>query len=145
MTRLNIGGVLAFTLLGLYLYAVAASLIQAVACLKAPCSLDDGTALLLQTIGALVSAVVVSELAVTKPGDAPGAGIAAASQLSPRGVMAVKTLAFVYIVAWLVSGVALVIVGIWHPGVPQVSSAGKEWLGFAIASAYAYFGVNPPS
>lgn len=88
MTRLNIGGVLAFTLLGLYLYAVATSLMQAVACLKTSCPLDDGTALLLQTIGALVAAVVVSELSVTKPGDAPGAAIAVASQLSPRGVMA---------------------------------------------------------
>jgi hypothetical protein len=36
--------------------------------------LDDGTALLLQTIGALVAAVVVSERAVTKQGDATGAG-----------------------------------------------------------------------
>jgi hypothetical protein len=144
VSRLNIGGVLAFTLLGLYIYAVIVSLAKAIACPNgSTCTLDDSVALLLQTIGALVSAVVVSELAVTKPGDAPGTGIAAASQLSPSATRSVKTLAFVYILCWLVAGVTLVVVGISHPGVPQVNSAEKEWLGFAIASAYAYFGVSP--
>jgi hypothetical protein len=141
MTRLNFGGVLAFALLGLFLFALVESLLLASSCSTSSCPLDDYTALLLQTLGALVSAVVVSELAVTNPGEAPGTRIAA--DLSAAQGTAVKTLASVYIVAWLISGLFLVVVGSQHPTVPQVLSAGKEWLGFAIAAAYAYFGVSP--
>lgn len=55
-----------------------------------------------------------------------------------------KALAAVYILAWLFSGLALVILGwVQHPTVPQVVSAAKEWLDFAIAAAYAYFGISP--
>ena len=56
----------------------------------------------------------------------------------------VKVLASVYILVWLISGLALVVFG-WarnSEGAPVIAAA-KQWLGFAIAAAYAYFGINP--
>jgi len=73
MSRLTIGGVLAVVLLGLFAYAVVVALQVASNCASQnTCVLSDSIAFLLQTIGALVSAVVISELAVTPPKDAPG-------------------------------------------------------------------------
>lgn len=140
MRRLTFGGLLAFALLGLFIYAVVLALIVAYDC-TSTCSLSDGVAFLLETIGALVSAVVVSELSVTKPKEAPGTRLAEGYSEGQR--TAVKALASIYIVVWLISGLALVIFWVQHPTVPQVASAAKEWLGFAIAAAYAYFGINP--
>jgi len=119
------------------------ALIVAESC-SSTCSLSDAVAAFLETIGALVSAVVISELSVTKPKDSPGTRLADAGGNTPGQKTAVKALASVYILVWLISGLALVVLG-WaqHPTVPQIVSAAKEWLGFAIAAAYAYFGINP--
>ena len=59
MSRLTFGGLLAFVLLGLFVYAVVVALSVAYHC-TSTCSLSDAAAALLETIGALVSAVVVS-------------------------------------------------------------------------------------
>ena len=148
MNRLFFGGVLAIVLLGLYLYALAIALGKALSCsdIAKGCPLDDGVALLLQTLGALVAAVVVSELSVTAPNEAPGTRIAnAVGTPTARQQTTVKSLTALYIFAWVISGLALIVVGwIQHPGVPQVVSAAKEWLGFGIGAAYAYFGVSRP-
>lgn len=58
-----------------------------------------------------------------------------------------KARASVYLVARFVSRLIPVVMGIPHPGVPQVKSAGKEWLEFAFTSADAHFGgkSRPPS
>jgi hypothetical protein len=142
MRRLTFGGLLAFALLGLFVYAVVLALRVAYGC-TSTCSLSDGVAALLETIGALVSAVVVSELSVTKPTDAPGTRLAVEGYSEGQRTT-VKVLVSSYIVVWLISGLALVILGwVQHPTVPQVASAAKEWLGFAIAAAYAYFGISP--
>lgn len=142
MRRLTFGGLLAFALLGLFVYSVVLALTVAYNC-SSTCSLSEGVAALLETIGALVSAVVVSELSVTKPTEAPGTRLAVEGY-SPGQKTVVQVLASAYIVVWLITGLGLVILGwVQKPTVPQVASAAKEWLGFAIAAAYAYFGINP--
>ena len=95
----------------------------------------------MQTIGALVSAVVISELAVTSPGDAPGTQLATADPRVPAGV--VQALVSLYILAWFLSGLGLIVWG-WglHDTVSPATAAAKEWLGYAIAAGYAYFGVS---
>lgn len=112
-----------------------------------PCPLNDAYTAFLETIGALVSAVVVSELSITKPTDAPGTRLAAAGAAAGYSAgqqTTVKVLASLYILVWLISGLALVVLG-WtrNSQVAPVIAAAKQWLGFAIAAAYAYFGVNP--
>lgn len=142
MNRLYFGGLLATALLGLYIYAIVYTINFANHCSGA-CQLGESVSLLLQTIGALVSAVVVSELAVTSPSEPPGSQIANAVPAANRN--AVTWLASAYLVIWLASGLVLVLFG-WvkhENSVPQLASAAKEWLGFAIASGYAYFGVTP--
>jgi hypothetical protein len=142
MSRLTFGGLLAYALLGLFVYVLLLALNAARHC-SSTCSLGEGNALLLETLGALVSAVVVSELSVTKPKDAPGTRLAVAGYSAGQRT-AVKTLVAIYILVWLISGMALIIVGwVQHPTVTQVMSAAKEWLGFAIAATYAYFGISP--
>lgn len=144
MSRLIFGGLLAFVLLGLFVYGVVVAL--SYHC-TAPCSLPDAFTAFLETIGSLVSAVVVSELSVTKPTDPPGTRLAAAGAAAgySAGQQAtVKVLASIYILVWLISGLALVVFG-WarNSEVAPVIAAAKQWLGFAIAAAYAYFGINP--
>ena len=145
MNRLLIGGLLTLVLIFLYLYSLVTALLFASGCTQDTCPLDANVAFLLQTLGGLVSAVVVSELSVTSPGEAPGARISdvAVSNVQQR---ASTFVASAYILVWIVSGVALIILGwIQHSHVPEVVSAGKEWLGFAMAAGYAYFGVSAPT
>ena len=141
MSRLTFGGLLAYALLGLFVYVLVLGLNAARQC-PSTCSLSEGNALLLATLGALVSAVVVSELSITKPTDAPGTRLAVVGY-SPGQATTVKALVALYILVWLISGMALIILGwLQYPTVPQVISAAKEWLGFAIAATYAYFGIS---
>lgn len=143
VNRLVIGGLLAIALLGLFVYGVVVALNTARAQAPVP-PLSDGTMLILETIGALVSAVVISELAVTKPKEAPGTRLAdALTEYSAGQKRAVQVLASIYILVWLISGLALLVIGlVQHPTVAQVNSAAKEWLGVAVAAAYAYFGIS---
>ena len=141
MTRLALGGLFGIILLALFVLAVIRGLNEANTCINAPCVLNDATAYLLGTVGALVSAVVVSELSVTPPTQAPGTRIA---QAFPAASAYVTFLASAYIAVWVLSGLALVIEGwVLHDTVPQVISAAKAWLGVLIGAAYAYFGISP--
>jgi hypothetical protein len=142
MSRLTIGGVLAVALLGLFVYAVVVALQLASNCASPPCVLSDSITFLLQTIGALVSAVVVSELAVTRPTETPGT--LRATSYSDNEKKAVKILTSLYILVWLISGLFIVVLGwVRNTTVPQLVSVAKEWIGFAIGAAYAYFGISP--
>jgi hypothetical protein len=147
MRRVIFGGLIAFLLLALFVVAVILAIIKAHDCSTATtgtCSpLREGVAQLLETVGALVSAVVVSELSTTPPAQAPGTRL---GQVFPVGQRSYVTfIASFYIVVWLLSGLALVIGGwVLYPSVVQVNSAAKAWLGVAIGAAYAYFGISPP-
>ena len=71
------GGVIAVVLLGLYVYLIRFALLIVDCMNNIGCSsytvsdFNDGMAQALSIIGGLVSALVIAELAITKPGEAP--------------------------------------------------------------------------
>ena len=95
-------------------------------------------------IGGLVSALVVSKLAVTKPGENP-----ALTQLSEDASESVKKvstyLTVAYLLGWLVTGLTALIVGvmIFPDSNATLGVIGTTWLGLAVASGYSYFGITP--
>ena len=140
------GGTLAFILLLLYATTVA-YMVSAVIDggkndpVKAP-KFSDGLVSVVTMIGGLVSALVVAKLAVTQPGKSP----------SIRAVTAGGTphwsdvlLSMMYLTVWLVVGLVALIVGVMiYPDVNQtLNDIGTTWLGLAVASGWAYFGLEP--
>ena len=98
----------------------------------------------LSVIGGLVSALVIAELAVAKPGDAP-VRRTLAQDASRLAVRTVSIVAGCYVLVWMGAGLTAVMVGLYHPDrVPPLTTLGQAWLGLAVSSAYAYFGLNPP-
>jgi predicted metal-binding membrane protein len=144
------GGLIAVILLGLYVYAVRTAIVIVNCVFTSGCttvnvaSFTEGMKLSLTLIGGLVSALVIAELAITKPGEAPMARILAPNS-SARAQNVLKIVTFLYLLVWLATGLLGFIVGyIKHPGVLQpLSDLGQSWLGLAIAAAYSYFGIKP--
>jgi hypothetical protein len=143
------GGVIAVILLGIYIHLIS------LACLVASClgtagcstyastSFNDGMAQALSIVGGLVSALVIAELAATKPGDPPGSR-ALVKGASPKSKTILKVVTGIYVLAWLLAGLAAFFTGLYHPReLPPLTSLGQAWLGLAVASAYAYFGIQP--
>ena len=148
-TRLLFGGVIAIILLGLYAYATVYS-IQAALCIgRGPCTsyskdLTDGIVTVLNLVGGLVSALVISQLAITKPRDTPGVGLLA-DDASDTTKNMVKVVALTYLAVWVACGLAALIVGFmkYPTAVPQLTAAAKSWLGLAVAAGYSYLGLKP--
>ena len=148
-TKLLFGGVIAIILLALYAYATIYS-IQAALCLgRGPCTaykpeLTDGVVTVLNLVGGLVSALVIAQLAITKPRDTPGASLLADDASSITKNM-VKVVAVTYVAVWVACGFAALIVGFmkYPDAVPQLNAAAKSWLGLAVAAAYSYLGLDP--
>ena len=144
--KLIFGGLIAFVLLGLYVYCTVYAIL-AVNCLSgAGCraytpDLTTGVVNILTVIGGLVSATVITELALTLPGKAPGARLITAKATAGW----VSAITIFYMMVWMICGVYSLVVGnLLHPDVvPVLTTAGKEWLGLAVAAAYSYFGVKP--
>jgi len=144
--KLIFGGLIAYVLLGFYVYcivyaALAANCISRGGCQAYSGQLTPNLVDMLTVVGGLVSATVVGELALTKPGNAPGARLLSA-KVPSKWVSAVTIL---FMMVWLVCGVYSLVVGsLLHPdAVPALTTAGKSWLGLAVAAAYSYLGVNP--
>ena len=145
--KLYFGGTVAYILLGFYVYSTVYA-IRAVYCLIQPgCTayskdLTSGFVDVLSAVGALVSALVVAELAVTKPGELPGARFLAAANGANKWVSAIGV---AYMLVWLTVGVAIFVVGFMqHPDVvPALTTAAKSWFGIAVAAVYSYLGINP--
>jgi hypothetical protein len=95
-------------------------------------------------IGGLVSALVVSKLAITKPGESP-----ALTQLSEDASEVAKKLSTwltgAYLVGWLATGLTALIVGVmvFPDSNATLGEIGTTWLGLAVASGYSYFGITP--
>lgn len=150
-TRLFFGGLIAVILLGLYAYATVDA-IQAALCIGSggPCPgypnnrLSEGVETVLNLVGGLVSALVIAQLAITPPGDAPGAGLVADSATN-RSKNIVAVIAVTYVVVWVACGLAALIVGYmkYPNAVPQLTAAAKSWLGLAVAAGYSYLGLRP--
>jgi hypothetical protein len=148
MTKLLFGGLVAVILLGLYAYATVYA-IQAALCLgSGPCDayskdLNEGVVTVLNLVGGLVSALVIAQLAITPPGDAPGMALLADDTTAIIKNM-VKVISLIYVAVWLACGLAALIVGfLKYPNlVPQLTAAAKSWLGLAVAAGYSYLGVT---
>lgn len=144
--KLVFGGVVAYVLLGLYVYCIvyavlAANCISLGGCQAYNKDLNPNMLDILTVVGGLVSATVVGELALTKPGNAPGARLL--SNKATGKWASILTIFFMMV--WLICGIYSLVVGsLLHPdAVPALTSAGKSWLGLAVAAAYSYLGVNP--
>ncbi len=143
------GGVIATVLLGIYLHLIGVGY-QVVDCLNtAGCTkltasyFNEGMAQALSIVGGLVSALVIAELAATKPGEAPAAR-ALAPDATARSKMILKWVTAIYILVWIIAGLVAFFIGLYHPkDLPPITSLGQAWLGLAVASAYAYFGIEP--
>jgi hypothetical protein len=107
-------------------------------------SFNDVMSQAMSVLGGLVSALIISELAITKPGEAPAARILVTA--SNRGKNVLRWTTWLYVGAWLVTGAWAFWTGLNHPAVlPALTSVGQSWLGLAVTSAYAYFGLSPAS
>jgi len=146
--RAFFGSLIAVILLGLHGYAVWFA-IKVVNCLVKTCgtytdkSFTVGFQAALSTIGGLVSALVITELAVTKPGEAPAARV---FQMEPNNKYTglLKAVTGAYLIAWVTLGLWAFVVGAMnHPDMLQpLTDLGQSWLGLAVAAAYAYFGIK---
>ncbi len=142
------GGVIAIVLLGIYAWLICVAcgiaLCSGHAC-EAATAFNDMQAQALSVTTGLVSALVVAELAVTKTGEAPAAHMLAADA-SGRAKLLLRWVAAIYLLVWLVAGLAAFIIGMQHPAaLPALTSVGQSWFGIAVAAAYAYLGLKPPS
>ena len=95
------------------------------------------------TVGGLVSALVIAELAITKPGESPAARVLNTNP-SQKAMTILKITTIAYLSVWTLFGLLAFIIGyLQHPGVLQpLTDLGQSWLGLAVAAAYAYLGVN---
>lgn len=143
-TKLILGGVIAFVLLTLYVY-LAWMAISVVGCATPPdchASFTKPMAGALALIGGLVSALVIAELAITKPGEAP-LSRAVSSSTSPTESTIVKVATFAYLGVWTLVGLAAFVTGLNYPDELQsLTDLGQSWLGLAVAAGYSYFGIN---
>jgi len=144
------GGVIAVILLGLYVYTVIVALLVT-SCLSkgTECksytkdSFTSGMSVTMAMVGGLVSALVIAELAITKPGESPVARILDANPSQQlKSILQITTV--LYLLVWTLFGLLAFIVGfLQHPGILQpLSDLGQSWLGLAVAAAYAYLGIN---
>ncbi len=152
------GGLLAFMLLILYSSILIYMMMQVVDCgeaASAACKAIDenqGMIYVVTTIGGLISALVITELAITpageniahrfmEPADA-SAPPPATSEKIVRG--AITTLTYSYLISWVMLGVGALVIGVvLYPEVSiTVRAMGNTWLGLAVAAGYSYFGIK---
>jgi hypothetical protein len=140
------GGVLACILLGIYAFLIW----QAIDVVDQGCNLacqqgkfNEKMAAALLSVGALVSGVIIAELAITRPNQTPGARLLNSSP-SASAVLALKIIVYAYLAVWLICGLAAFIVNLKNLEVHKpLQDAANAWFGLAIAAGYAFFGINP--
>lgn len=115
----------------------------AVACTSNSISLNEGFQFVFTTVGGLVSALVVAQLTVTRPGDAPTIGNFKAE--TGLGQRRTEQVVGAYLLVWMICGFLALVVGVmfYNKVNSTLSDAGTGWLGMAVSAAYAYFGINP--
>lgn len=106
-------------------------------------TVTEGTINIHTTVGGLVSALVVTQLAITPPGQNPSGRLVAETS-SERTRQFFNYVVFFYLGAWVVIGVVSLIVGVMlHPEInATLGNSGSTWLGTAIAAAYSYLGIQ---
>lgn len=145
------GGLIAAVLLGIYVrLLITAYLIVDCAGIsgctaRTPAQFNATMSQTVSVVGGLVSALVIAELAITKPGEAPGGRVLARGASSAAKTW-LKWITLSYVLIWLVAGLTAFMKSIQQPeALPVFTSIGQGWLGLAVASAYAYFGIKPQS
>ncbi|WP_156918381.1 hypothetical protein [Bradyrhizobium sp. Cp5.3] len=141
-------GTLALVLLALYCSSALYLIFKVYAwgACASPSGYEGGYIYVLTTVGGLVSALVIAQLSVTKPGTAPTIGGTAPE--SNLGIYATNTVVGFYLFAWVFTGLAALIVGVMictdpANGNKTITDLGTTWLGLAVTAAYAYFGIQP--
>ena len=108
----------------------------------------DGFSTVLNVVGGLISALVISVLAITPPGTTPTVKAFFPSiqseDVSILSGRIIKVISILYISIWLICGTTALVYGcMQHPNVvPELSAQGKSWLGLAVAAAYSYLGIK---
>ncbi|HEY9131976.1 MAG TPA: hypothetical protein VIM98_09495 [Dyella sp.] len=137
------GGVIAIILLAIYVYLIVDGCIIVGSKGASGLAFNDVMSQTLSVIGGLISALVIAELAVTKPGETPVARILS-PDASDRSKSVLKWISGLYLVVWLLAGLTAFLVGMVNPNQLQpLTSVGQSWFGLAVAAAYAYFGLKP--
>jgi hypothetical protein len=144
----KIGGSIAVALLAIYVYLIVRGCLM-VNCIVAPdCTrwrvqdFNDNMTQYLAELAGLVSALVIAELAITRPGEVPATRMLAAdaSEAMKRRLRIVTT---TYLIVWFLAGFTAFMIGMSYPhALPQLTGVGQSWIGIAITAAYAYFGVG---
>ena len=98
----------------------------------------------LALISGLVSALVITEFAVTKPGNFPAMRLVSDS-VSAKVQKVLKWVIGLYICVWIAAGLnAFIVAFLGNPDVLEpITNLGQAWLGIAVGAGYAYLGVNP--
>ena len=100
----------------------------------------------LALVAGLVSALVVAELAITKSGEIPKAGLLGMVSQNERKSLG-QIISIIYLFVWLVTGLAAFYFGFLiveddSASLASLSNLGQSWLGVAVGAAYAYFGLE---
>ena len=137
----------AIVLLLLVLYVLlAGSAVNLLDCTPQPACLkdfSDSMTTYLALIGGLVSAVAITELAITVPKKQPFSRFLP-DTAGKTARITLGVLTFLYLSAWL--GVGLwVLVATWQrpDALPALTALSKSWISLAVAAGYAYFGIQP--
>jgi hypothetical protein len=152
------GGIVAYVLLLLYAGTVISMTIGVIqhGMAEAPRDRDGktlpkekveftpGVVNIVTLIGGLVSALVIAKLAITKPGENP-ALMKLSADAGELGKNLATWLTVAYLVGWLATGLVALIVGVmvFPDSNSTLGEIGTTWLGLAVASGYAYFGISP--
>jgi len=146
-TKAIFGGALACILLVMYAYFAWLGIADVTCTPRPDCqaavAFTSKTASALALIAGLVSALVIAELAITPPGEAPLARTLD-TNVSATRKYALTGVTFAYLAVWTIVGLAALLVGVRYDNVHQaVTDLGQSWFGFAIAAGYSYFGIDP--
>jgi len=141
-----VGFIITYLLLFFYAYATYQGIAVVLCAAHRQCSPDSFShelAYVLTTVGGLISALIVSELAITPPQKLPLARVFGGMKPGPQTLLALAT--YTYVAIWLVAGASAFVVGfLIHPHVVEpLTNVGTAWFGIAVAAAYSYFGINP--
>ena len=110
-------------------------------------TLREGISLVMTLVGGLISALVISVLAVTPPNEGPPSTLLRNFNANHDDVPGrwLTGLTYLYLSVWVLTGVAAVLFGVvfdYPRPVPELTAMAKAWLGLAITSVYAFFGLK---
>lgn len=137
------GGILAVLLFLLYAGILGFMITKVFINNGAAVEFADGLIYVVTTIGGLVSALVISKLAITRPGTDPAQmkiSEKVDSQLNKRATF----IAYIYLAGWVLLGLSSLLTGVvFYPEANKtISDIGTTWLGLSVAAGYSYFGIQ---